>query len=55
MGVLESQDPEVAAIIEHEANRQRGGIELIASENLMSRAVMEAGVLMVCVINRILF
>ena len=35
-------DPEVADAIEAEANRQRNKIELIASENFVSDAVMEA-------------
>ncbi len=35
-------DPEVAEAIELEANRQRNKIELIASENFVSPAVMEA-------------
>ncbi len=35
-------DPEVADAIELEANRQRNKIELIASENFVSEAVMEA-------------
>ncbi len=35
-------DPEVAAIIEQETQRQENGLELIASENCVSRAVMEA-------------
>lgn len=35
-------DPEVAGFIEDEANRQRNKIELIASENFVSEAVMEA-------------
>ena len=35
-------DPEVAAAIEAEASRQRNKIELIASENFVSPAVMEA-------------
>lgn len=35
-------DPEVAQAIENEANRQRNKIELIASENFVSPAVMEA-------------
>ena len=39
---LQAQDPEVAAIIEREIERQNGGIELIASENFVSPAVMEA-------------
>lgn len=35
-------DPEVAGAIEDEVNRQRNKIELIASENFVSNAVMEA-------------
>lgn len=35
-------DPEVAAAIDGELNRQRNQIELIASENIVSPAVMEA-------------
>lgn len=35
-------DPEVAGAIEEEVNRQRNKIELIASENFVSNAVMEA-------------
>ncbi len=35
-------DPEVAEAIENEVNRQRNKIELIASENFVSEAVMEA-------------
>ncbi len=35
-------DPDVARIIESEMRRQRDGLELIASENYASRAVMEA-------------
>ena len=35
-------DPEIAEAIEKEANRQRGNIELIASENFVSEAVLEA-------------
>ncbi|MBX9752415.1 MAG: serine hydroxymethyltransferase [Roseococcus sp.] len=40
-GVAES-DPELAAAIAHELTRQQDGIELIASENIVSRAVLEA-------------
>src|ERR671916_1272109 len=36
------QDPEVAAALVSEARRQRDGIELIASENYVSEAVLEA-------------
>ncbi len=35
-------DPEVAAAIENEQRRQHEGLELIASENFVSEAVMEA-------------
>ncbi|WP_040412163.1 serine hydroxymethyltransferase [Desulfosporosinus sp. OT] len=37
---VKPQDPEVAQAIEREENRQRNTIELIASENFVSRAVM---------------
>ncbi|HEU4549791.1 MAG TPA: serine hydroxymethyltransferase [Rhizomicrobium sp.] len=39
---LEVSDPEIAAAIRDELNRQREKIELIASENIVSRAVLEA-------------
>lgn len=39
---LRTVDPEVAAAIEHERKRQQENIELIASENFTSPAVMEA-------------
>ncbi len=39
---LEKVDPEVFQAIGHEAQRQEEGLELIASENYCSRAVMEA-------------
>ncbi|MDR0930570.1 MAG: serine hydroxymethyltransferase [Clostridiales bacterium] len=39
---IKKQDPQVAEAIELEANRQRNKIELIASENFVSPAVMEA-------------
>lgn len=35
-------DPEVQAAVTGESRRQADGIELIASENIVSRAVMEA-------------
>src|SRR6266436_3150174 len=35
-------DPEIAAAIAHERERQQSQIELIASENIVSRAVLEA-------------
>lgn len=41
-GTLKESDPDVAAIIEREQDRQRSTIELIASENFTSAAVMEA-------------
>src|ERR1700761_8163007 len=40
-GLAES-DPDVFAAIENELNRQRHKIELIASENIVSKAVLEA-------------
>jgi glycine hydroxymethyltransferase len=39
---LSAADPELAAAIAHELHRQRAQIELIASENIVSRAVLEA-------------
>lgn len=39
---LKSADPEVAAVIEGELRRQRRNIELIASENIVSEAVLAA-------------
>src|SRR5215471_2638397 len=45
MSVLETlwrNDPDVARILAQEARRQRDGLELIASENFVSRAVLEA-------------
>ena len=39
---LASRDPEIAAAMGQELGRQREEIELIASENIVSRAVMEA-------------
>ena len=40
--VLSESDPEIAMAIDGELNRQRHEIELIASENIVSRAVLEA-------------
>lgn len=40
--LLASSDPEVAAAIRREEQRQREGIELIASENYVSEAVLTA-------------
>lgn len=42
MSSLQKQDPEVARAIEQELKRQQHSIELIASENFVSRAVLEA-------------
>ncbi|SES38856.1 Serine hydroxymethyltransferase, partial [Tranquillimonas rosea] len=39
---LESRDPEIYAAMQKELGRQRDEIELIASENIVSAAVMEA-------------
>ena len=39
---LAQADPEVAAAIDHEAFRQHDGLEMIASENFVSEAVLEA-------------
>jgi len=42
MDLVKQFDPEVGAAIEQEYNRQRRNIELIASENIVSPAVMAA-------------
>ena len=42
MNELKQIDPEVFAAVEGELNRQRNKLELIASENIVSRAVLEA-------------
>ncbi|MFA5413480.1 MAG: serine hydroxymethyltransferase [Patescibacteria group bacterium] len=42
MSFLSKFDPEIADAIENEINRQRSGLEMIASENIVSRAVLEA-------------
>src|SRR5271166_1923257 len=39
---LAETDPDLAAAIRHELDRQQDGIELIASENIVSAAVLEA-------------
>src|SRR5678809_685132 len=39
---LADADPEIAQAIRHEQERQNEGLELIASENFVSRAVLEA-------------
>jgi glycine hydroxymethyltransferase len=40
--LLKIVDPEIANLIKKETSRQRGKLEMIASENFTSRAVMEA-------------
>src|SRR5688500_998499 len=42
LGTLGDSDPEIAGIIDSEVHRQQSGLELIASENFVSPAVMEA-------------
>ena len=42
MDALKNTDPEIAAALDAELSRQRSKLELIASENIVSRAVMEA-------------
>ena len=42
MDTLKQSDPEIAKEIDLELNRQRTKLELIASENIVSNAVMEA-------------
>ncbi len=42
MSHLSSQDPQIYAAIEREVHRQNYGLELIASENFVSRSVMQA-------------
>src|SRR3982750_1027249 len=39
---LREQDPDIARLIEREIERQADGLELIASENFVSEAVLEA-------------
>src|SRR5581483_9332687 len=39
---LRAVDPEIAALITEETQRQKDGLELIASENFVSPAVLEA-------------
>jgi len=39
---LSETDPDIAAAINHELHRQNDGLELIASENFVSKAVLEA-------------
>lgn len=42
MSTLQTADPTVANLIDHELARQREGLEMIASENYTSQAVVEA-------------
>ena len=42
MDILKQSDPEIAKELDLELNRQRTKLELIASENIVSKAVMEA-------------
>src|SRR4051794_41629922 len=42
MDILKESDPQVFDAIQHEEQRQRDELELIASENYTSAAVMEA-------------
>jgi len=42
MSALMDQDPEIGKAIQDEINRQRSTINLIASENYASNAVLEA-------------
>ena len=42
IGFVESYDPELGAAMQRELGRQRQNIELIASENIVSPAVMAA-------------
>ena len=42
MSILETFDPEIATAIRHETERQEYSLELIASENFVSEAVLEA-------------
>ncbi len=42
MDNLQTADPEIWQTIQHEQRRQQDGLEMIASENYTSRAVMEA-------------
>ena len=39
---LQAQDPEIAGVLRDELDRQRGGLQLIASENFTCPAVLAA-------------
>ena len=43
LSCIQKADPELCAAMERELARQRGNLELIASENIVSPAVMEIG------------
>ena len=38
---LQSFDPDIAGVLLSELDRLRGGLQLIASENIVSKAVLE--------------
>ena len=38
---LSAVDPEIAAVLQQELDRQRGTLEMIASENFVSRAILQ--------------
>jgi glycine hydroxymethyltransferase len=38
---LSEVDPEIAAVLQQELDRQRGTLEMIASENFVSRAILQ--------------
>ncbi|MDZ4727837.1 MAG: serine hydroxymethyltransferase [Leptospira sp.] len=42
MSFLQNQDPEIYTALKHEDQRQENSLEMIASENFVSRAVLEA-------------
>jgi glycine hydroxymethyltransferase len=42
LNALRQQDPDIYAVVEEELERQQNGLEMIASENFTSLAVMEA-------------
>ena len=39
---LSESDPEIAAVLQQELDRQRHTLEMIASENFVSRSILEA-------------
>ena len=42
MSILQNQDPEVFKALKHEDERQENSLEMIASENFVSQAVLES-------------